>query len=164
MLEAVQTKAYNLVTSIQFWMILVVIIIFLAIACYLYNKYVTPMIDTKFVQNNEYHTQSVNEEDSDSTRDKSVDLYIFTVQWCPHSKNAMPIWNELKEEYGGSNAFNGYKINFVEIDGEENPDLADKYKVEGYPTIKLLKGNQVIEYDAKPSKEHLREFLNSTLM
>ena len=86
------------------------------------------------------------------------------MQWCPHSKNAMPIWNELKEEYGGSNAFNGYKINFVEIDGEENPDLADKYKVEGYPTIKLLKGNQVIEYDAKPTKEHLKEFLNSTLM
>ena len=164
MLEAVQTKAYNLVTRVQFWMILVVIIIFLAVAGYLYNKYVTPMVDTKFVQNDEYPTQTVNEGESASGGDKSVDLYIFTVQWCPHSKNAMPIWNELKEEYGGSNTFNGYKINFVEIDGEENPDLADKYKVEGYPTIKLLKGNQVIEYDAKPTKEHLKEFLNSTLM
>ena len=51
-----------------------------------------------------------------------------------------------------------------EIDGEDNPDLADKYKVEGYPTIKLIKGNQVIEYDAKPTKEHLKEFLNSTLL
>ena len=41
--------------------------------------------------------------------------------------------------------------------------MADQYKVEGYPTIKLVKGNQVIEYDAKPSIEHLTEFLNSTL-
>ena len=49
------------------------------------------------------------------------------------------------------------------IFGEENPDMADKYKVDGYPTIKLVKGNQVIEYDAKPTLENLKEFLNSTL-
>ena len=51
----------------------------------------------------------------------------------------------------------------MEINGEENPSMADKYKVEGYPTIKMLKDNQVIEYDAKPTMSHLTEFLNSTL-
>ena len=70
---------------------------------------------------------------------------------------------KLKEEYDGK-SFNGYKIIFTQIDGEENTDLADKFKIEGYPTIKLVKGNQVIEYDAKPSIEHLKEFLNSTLV
>ena len=59
--------------------------------------------------------------------------------------------------------YNEYKLIFQQVDGEENPTLADKYKVEGYPTIKLVKGNQIIEYDAKPSLEHLKEFLNSTL-
>ena len=52
---------------------------------------------------------------------------------------------------------------FTEINGEDNPDIADKYKVEGYPTIKLIKGSQIIEYDAKPSLPHLTEFLQSTL-
>ena len=41
--------------------------------------------------------------------------------------------------------------------------MMNKYNVEGYPTIKLLKDGQVIEYDAKPSKETLTQFLNTVL-
>ena len=41
--------------------------------------------------------------------------------------------------------------------------LMDKYNIEGYPTIKLLKDGQVIEYDAKPSKDTLNQFLNTVL-
>ena len=59
--------------------------------------------------------------------------------------------------------YNGYKLIFRQIDGEKNPELADKYKIEGYPTIKLVKGNQIIEYDAKPSVAHLKEFLAAYL-
>ena len=39
----------------------------------------------------------------------------------------------------------------------------NKYKIEGFPTIKLLKNGQIIEYDAKPSKTTLVEFLNTAL-
>jgi hypothetical protein len=39
----------------------------------------------------------------------------------------------------------------------------DQYKIEGYPTIKLLKDGQVIEYDAKPSKDTLEQFLKTVL-
>jgi thiol-disulfide isomerase/thioredoxin len=137
-------------------MILIVAIFFLIVAIYLYNKYVTPMVDNKYVPNNEFQQKS---DDSDV---QNVELYIFTVNWCPHSKKAIPIWEQLKAEYSNK-TFNNYNINFIQVDGEENPSLADKYKVEGYPTIKMVKGNQIIEYDAKPSLEHLKEFLNSTL-
>lgn len=157
MLEDVQSSAYDLVTSTRFWMILVVIIFFISIAIYLYYTYVTPMVDNTFIPNSEFH--SANE---DNNIVPEVELYFFTVDWCPHSKKAVPIWEELKTHYSDS-MFNGYKINFIQVNGEENPEMADKYKVEGYPTIKLLKGNQVIEYDAKPSLENLKEFLNSTL-
>jgi thiol-disulfide isomerase/thioredoxin len=161
MLENIQTGAYNLVTNTRFWMILVVIIFFLIVAGYVYNKYVTPMVDAKFIPNNEFHGQgTVGGSTTDAIQE--VELYIFTVGWCPHSKKAIPIWNQLKDEYDNK-PYNGYKINFIQVDGEESPDLADKYKVEGYPTIKLVKGNQIIEYDAKPSVAHLKEFLNSTL-
>lgn len=161
MFEDIQSGAYNLLTNTRFWMILLVIIFFLIVAGYVYNKYVTPMVNTKFIANNEFNNNN-NEPSHDSSNIPEVELIIFTVEWCPHSKKAMPIWNQLKEEYGNK-TYNGYKIIFQQIDGEENPDMADKYKVEGYPTIKLIKGNQVIEYDAKPSLEHLKEFLSSTL-
>ena len=58
---------------------------------------------------------------------------------------------------------NNYLLRFIEVDGEENVELADQYKVEGFPTIKMVKNGQVIEYDAKPTNEHLEEFLNTTL-
>ena len=41
--------------------------------------------------------------------------------------------------------------------------MINSYKIEGYPTIKLLKDGQVIEYDAKPTKETLTQFLNTVL-
>ena len=155
MFEQIQSGAYDLVTSSRFWMIMVVIIIFIIIAIYVYYTYVTPTVDAKFIPNSEYHSEA-------STKEQEVELLFFTVDWCPHSKKAVPIWNDLKSEYEGS-PYNGYNINFIQIDGEDNPDMADKYKVDGYPTIKLVKGNQVIEYDAKPTIENLKEFLSSTL-
>ena len=41
--------------------------------------------------------------------------------------------------------------------------MMNQYNIEGYPTIKLLKDGQVIEYDAKPSKDTLNQFLNTVL-
>ena len=161
MLEDIQLGAYNLLTNTRFWMILIVTIFFLIVAAYVYNKYVTPMLDETYIINNEFPKKQ-DDDESGGGNSPEVDIYFFTVVWCPHSKNAVPIWESLKEEYNNK-TFNGYKINFIQIDGEENPELADKYKVEGYPTIKLVKGNQIIEYDAKPTKENLKEFLNSTL-
>jgi protein-disulfide isomerase-like protein with CxxC motif len=56
---------------------------------------------------------------------------------------------------------------FTEIDCSnettEVDQMMNKYNVEGYPTLKLLKDGQVIEYDAKPTKETLTQFLNTVL-
>ena len=56
---------------------------------------------------------------------------------------------------------------FTEVDCSnetaEVEQMMNKYNVEGYPTIKLLKDGQVIEYDAKPSKEALSQFLNTMI-
>ena len=91
MLESLQEGAYNLLSNTRFWMILLLIIFFLVIAGYVYNKYVTPMVDTKFIANKEFNDKN------DSSNDApEVELIIFTVEWCPHSKKAIPIWNELK--------------------------------------------------------------------
>ena len=72
----------------------------------------------------------------------------------------------MKKDYQ-QKSVNGYNIVFTEIDCSEETNEVDqmmnKYKVEGYPTIKLIKNNQVIEYDAKPTKDALEQFLNTVL-
>ena len=167
-MESIQTSSYSLLSSSKFWMILVAILLFLFVALFVYNKYVSGVLSPNYIANDEFPSEMSegdNGGDGESGQDSGpeVEIIIFTVEWCPHSKKAIPVWEELKEKYNGKR-FNGHKLTFVEVNGEENPEMADKYKVEGYPTIKMLKDNQVIEYDAKPSVAHLTEFLNSTLV
>ena len=154
MFEALTSTVTNILSNKKILIVLFVTAIFIGITIYVYNKYVAPRLNPSYVPNKEFIEPS-----ADS---KFAELYFFKVDWCPHCKKAKPIWDELSSEYANKSV-NGYKINFVEVDGEKDAKLADKYNVEGYPTIKLLKGDQVIEYDAKPNKETLEQFLNTAL-
>jgi thiol-disulfide isomerase/thioredoxin len=72
----------------------------------------------------------------------------------------------LKAEYENKE-INGYKVIFTEVNcTNESPEIEkmmNTYKIDGFPTIKLLKDGQVIEYDAKPTKETMEQFLNTVL-
>jgi len=95
-----------------------------------------------------------------------AELILFTVDWCPHCKTAKPEWDSLVTEYSGR-SINGYSITFTEVNcTDPKPDvekLMNQYKVEGFPTIKLIKNGSVIDYDAKPTKDTLLQFLNTSL-
>ncbi|MAA53525.1 MAG: hypothetical protein CMJ41_11030 [Phycisphaerae bacterium] len=89
-----------------------------------------------------------------------VHLYFFYTSWCPHCKTAFPIWNKLKDEV---KTVNGKQINYFEVDCEKDTETAEKFAVEGYPTIKLVDGKKIIEYDAKPDLDTLNEFLSTSI-
>ena len=136
--------------------IVVAVILFIVLAALYYFYYVAPQ--SKF---------QVNPDSKNSNSPtNSAELLFFYADWCPHCKTAKPIWNELKMQYQNK-TINGYQVVFTEINCSEETAEVDKmmnqYNVEGYPTIKLLKDGQVIEYDAKPSKETLTQFLNTVL-
>jgi len=103
---------------------------------------------------------------ADPNSSKSANLMLFYVDWCPHCKTAKPEWETLKSEYEGK-SINGYNVVFTEYnctnESAEVSQLMDKYSIEGYPTIKLIKDNQVIEYDAKPTKSTMEQFLHTVL-
>ena len=127
---------------------------------YIYTKYYSSKLLELYKPNNEKMPLW--------TKDNSnvVEIMFFFANWCPHCKTAKPEWEKTKTEYTNTN-IDGYKIVFVEVDCT-NPDskttsIMDKYNVEGYPTIILLKNNEVITYDAKVTYDHLVEFLKSAL-
>ena len=97
---------------------------------------------------------------------KEAELMIFSVDWCPHCKTAKPEWDKVKAEYSGKQV-NGYSILFTEINcTNESPQvtkLMDQFKIEGYPTIKLVKDGQVIEFDAKPTYSNMTQFINTAI-
>jgi thiol-disulfide isomerase/thioredoxin len=111
-----------------------------------------------------FHANREHEPKDDSS--KVATLMLFYTDWCPHCKTAKPEWESLKEEYDGK-SINGYTLVFEEYnctnETEDIANMMNKYNIEGYPTVKLIKDNQVIEYDAKPTKSTMENFLQSVL-
>ena len=109
---------------------------------------------------------SVDNEEGMIDSAKTANMMLFYTDWCPHCRTAKPEWESLKAEYDGK-VINGYTLVMTEYDGEsklpEVQELLDKYDVQGWPTIKLVKDNQVIDYDAKPTKTTMVQFLNTVL-
>ena len=134
------------------------VIALVAVAVFYYYYYVSPSLKPKYKPNSE--PSNANESNS------KAELLFFFADWCPHCKAAKPIWNDLKEEYENK-TINGYHVIFTEVDCSEETAEVEKmmnqYSIEGYPTIKLIKDGQIIEYDAKPSRETLTKFLNTVL-
>lgn len=100
--------------------------------------------------------------DSQIENDKKATLYYFTASWCPVSKKVKPEWDRFVKD-NKNRKFNGYTIDYKVVDCEEETELADKYDIQGYPTVKLVHGNNVVEYDANVRYETLKQFLNSSL-
>jgi thiol-disulfide isomerase/thioredoxin len=125
-------------------------VVFIVIGIVYYYKIVYPKyINKDYVDNREFIPK-----DGGSGE---ATLYFFSTDWCPLSKKAEPEWKAFKEDTGGS--YDGVKLTFVEVDCDKNPELADKFNINGYPTIKLVYNDKIYEYDAKPDRNILAKFL-----
>lgn len=152
MLEKIQNFFKN--NKLYSLFLFLVIVLFIAVIMYCYKKFVVPKINPEYTANKEFINKS--DEDVDEAT-----LYYFYTTWCPYCKVSKPEWNKLKEKSGG--VINSTKIIFKEVDCDKDNNLADKYEVTGYPTIKLIYNNKIYNYDAKPSYDTLNEFLNSVI-
>ncbi len=155
-LSSIQTAGSNLSKTTT---IIIGVVLLAIIGAIVYFYFLAPKTNATYKPNSEGG-------DTGSDDNKSAELLFFYADWCPHCKTAKPIWNDLKTEYQNK-TINGYRVVFTDINCSEETAEVDKmmnqYSVEGYPTIKLIKDGQVIEYDAKPSKDTLTQFLNTVL-
>jgi thiol-disulfide isomerase/thioredoxin len=168
-----RVKSMFSIYSLNTWLIVGGIIVFIIIAVTFYNYYISSSSSSSS-SNPRYNVNNEGGEGGEGgdgngqnpASGKTAELMFFFANWCPHCKTAMPIWENLKADHD-TKLVRGYKIIFTEVDcTEETPEveeLMNRYKIEGYPTIKLLKDGQVIEYDAKPTKENLEKFLSTVL-
>jgi thiol-disulfide isomerase/thioredoxin len=135
-------------TNVNIGVILLVVVILFVIAYNVYLYYKKP--------------KSI----SSQTTTKQAELLFFYTEWCPHCTSAKPEWNAFKAQYKDTQV-NGYTLLFNDInctkETPESESMMEKYKVEGYPTIKLLFNNRVVDFDAKPTKANLTQFVNTAL-
>jgi len=164
LIKAEQIKSIFL--NKKFLLILFIIFIFLGVALYTYNNYIAPKINPDFVPNREFETEG------EDCENKFVDIYLFSVEWCQHSNDAKPIWNKIKKVFKGKNPSGSkYEIRFIELDGDKNEAEIDSFeaeyltpnnkKIDGYPSIWMVKDKDVYEFAATPTKDNLVEFITS---
>lgn len=143
----------------KFFFIILTIVLLIAAIVFVYKNYLVPKMNPAYAPNKEFITEDEDE--------KEAEMIIFTVDWCPYCKKAMPIWNNFKKQYEGKK-INGYTLYFSTINcTDENDskvkDMLNKYNIDGYPTIKLVKDGDVISYDAKVNDDTLQKFVQTVL-
>ena len=156
-------------------LIVFLFILFLGVARYLYDNYYSQKIANK------KYTDVANIVD----RKPIIMIFFFHVDWCPHCVKAKPEWNNFKQQYTDK-VINGYVIKPIDIDctddnGDEvlvytdesgekqttkptsmkTSEIIRKYKVDSYPTIKLIKDGATVDYDAKVTSDNLTKFVNT---
>jgi thiol-disulfide isomerase/thioredoxin len=149
----------------KFFIIILSIAVLIGAIVYVYQNYVAPKLDPQYVANKEFVTSS--------NDGKIAHIYLFSTSWCPHCRNLKKegIWDQFTRDNQGKTV-NGYTLNIQEIDCSNDKDAEikntlDKFNVDGFPSIKLLKDgdqpSQAIDYDAKPQIDSLNQFVSTVL-
>lgn len=92
-------------------------------------------------------------------------IMFFSAEWCPHCTKAKTPWDTMKSKYHNEYV-NGYKIKFVKHDMTDTDDtnvkdLMNQYNIEGFPTIKMKHGQDIIDFDAKITETSLEQFIQN---
>jgi thiol-disulfide isomerase/thioredoxin len=96
---------------------------------------------------------------------KQMVIHFFYADWCPHCTKAKGPWNTFNSNYHNRTVKN-YKIICKPhdcTDSRTESKEMKKFNVEGFPTIKVEKDGNVIDFDAKITKSSLEQFVEMTV-
>ena len=98
---------------------------------------------------------------------KTVTIFFFHVDWCPHCQRAMPDWAAFYDKMNDT-VVNGFRVECKSVDCTNNKDskinsMLEAYKVEYFPTVIGLAFDKngkemVVSYEAKVTRQNLEKF------
>jgi len=75
-------------------------------------------------------------------------LVDFYAEWCQPCKIQSPVLQELAREENG-------RIRVIKIDVDKNPLIAQRYQIQGVPTLILFRNGQVLWRQSGVTPKHL---------
>lgn len=135
---------------------------FLAVACALFASAAVLRLPIAAVDAADASAASATVSLTDKTFDKEIKaaplaLVKFTAPWCGHCKRMVKDFDEAAAELKG-------RALLADVDATAENKLKDRFKVSGFPTIKLfLNGEPVSEYSGERSKSALIGFVERQL-
>ncbi|KAF7266973.1 hypothetical protein GWI33_019754 [Rhynchophorus ferrugineus] len=92
----------------------------------------------------------------DELKRNNIVLVMFYAPWCGHCKRMKPDYMAAAKQLQSE----GIEKCMAMVDCTENPELAEEYGIQGFPTIKLFKnGKFVTDYDGKRTIEDIKLFV-----
>lgn len=107
----------------------------------------------------------VNEEDVITLSTHTIDQQIaqgiwmieFYAPWCGHCKSLKPVWAEFATASKG-------KVNVAKVDCTVDRDLATRFGIRGFPTIKLLRDGKMYDFNQRRTVNDFSTFAEKTYL
>ena len=140
-------------------LVVILIILFTSLFFFVYNNYIKSFITKNHSLNREFISK-----DNKKIYNNDVLIIFFYTEWCPYCKQALPEIRKFEDYIVSENSKNDFVITLTKIDCDKDSTIADKYKIESYPTIKLIYKNEIYNYDAKPNRSNLIKFVETSIV
>jgi len=97
------------------------------------------------------HVIGLNQANFDEKTASGTWMIEFFAPWCGHCKTLAPIWKDFAQAVEGS-------INVAQVDCTVEKELAQRFGIKGFPTIKLIKDGKLYDYSSTRTVEAFRQF------
>lgn len=131
------------------------LIILVLIGVIILNKYIIQpkKINNNYVMNDEY----IEKGRKGLAKDSPAKLYLFYLTWCPDCHFAIKQWDALQGYL--ALLFDSSLIHLEKIECEERPEMCERFNIEHYPKVKMVKHGKTIDFEGIITKESLEEFI-----
>ena len=130
--------------------IIVFIILYLVII-----NYFLPKKYESFNNNQELEDLTCHINKSENSDIEVINIYA---NWCGWSQKLLPEWEKLEKHFRENK-----NISIRKVEENEDPELIEKLKIEGFPTIFKLQNNKISEFphNKKKTVENIIKWINS---
>jgi thiol-disulfide isomerase/thioredoxin len=139
----------------------VIALIFALFSYWAYLRVAAPAVDDATTNKNDISNYSASAASSNA-----IEIMLFYADWCPHCRKCKPEWDRFVQAYDGKKV-KTYVVRCVSVNcTEETSDVANKiktYNVEGFPTVKIVKDGNTIDFDSKVTYDALEKYVNTAI-
>jgi len=96
---------------------------------------------------------------ADFIAEQEYTIVEFYAPWCGHCKTLEPEWSAAAKKVSKLNP----KVYLAKVDADTHKDLAEKYGVSGYPTLKIFKSGEAEEYNGPREAKGIVKFVKDAI-